>query len=180
MFKTKQTLFCIISQLLSPWAPFCILFCTSILLCMLWLLHMFLFCLLALAFSFCANGLCCFNFLCALFLVLQVLCTSSTFLYIIMVPLVLLGSAWLLFSCTIWLPSIAWVLCYFVWLLHYLIQLAKYQFDFQLLLALINTFTAQLLLALFDSPCVGGASPSSFCVGVSWGFKLGASKSKLV
>jgi hypothetical protein len=109
-----------------------------------------------------------------------VVCTSSTFLCIIVVPLVLLGSSWLLFSCNIWLPSIAWVLCYFVWVLHYLIQLAKYQFNFQLLLALFNTFIAKLLLALFDSPCVGGASPSSFCVGVSWGFKLGASKTKLV
>jgi hypothetical protein len=76
----------------------------------------------------------------------------------------LLGSSWMLCSCIIWLPSIARLLHYFVWLLHYLTQLAKYQFDFQLLLALFNTSIAHLLLTLF--------TPWSFCVGVSLGFKL--------
>jgi hypothetical protein len=147
--------------------------------CALAFTYVFFFVCLHLFFHFC-KWFVLFQFpLCFIF-VLQMVCTTSTFLCIIVVPLVSLGFSLLLCSCTIWLPSIARLLHYFVWLLHYLTQLAKYQFDCQLLVALFNTSIAQLLLALFDTPCVGGDSPSSFCVGVSWGFKLRASKTKLV
>lgn len=73
MFRAKQHLSCIISQLFSPWAPVCIFFYFCFLLhfdfivCALAFTFYFIF-LLALFFFIFANGLCCFNFLCALFL----------------------------------------------------------------------------------------------------------------
>ncbi len=160
MFRVKQLLSYIISQLLSPWSQFCLFVFVFVLFCFVFFFALWFYCV---CFGFCiyffwfgctcffifANGLCCFNFLRALFLFYKWFALLQLSFALLWFPLCCFGSSWLLCSCTIWLPSIARLLCYFVWLLDYLTQLAKYQFDFELLLAIFNTSIAQLLLTLF-------------------------------
>jgi hypothetical protein len=187
MFRAKQHLSCIISQLLSPWAPFCIFFFWFFFF-FCFLLH-FDFIVCALAFTFY------FIFLLALFFsFLQMVCVVSisfvlcfcftSGLHYFNFPLHYCGS-----PCVAWLLLIAMSLHYLapihcstlalLWLLHYL---TTCQVPIWLSISPCNIqhfYCSTLPCIVWFSLC-GWCFPSSFCVGVSWGFKLRASKAKLV